>query len=131
MFNIKEKTKLQIIRVFLWINGILLIFWWPLAHWFYSDFYHQLLGFKIGSYADNMVKIIGTCGFIPVLLIIFCAINPIKNRDIVITLIIFGILLCITYIYNITINGFPMLEYFNAGFSLFSALFLILFYPWK
>ena len=126
-----NETRIKTMRVFLSFNGIFLLFWWPLSHWFYPDFYHNLLGFTIGSYPDDLVKIIGTCGFIPVFLLFFSAINPLKNRDSIITLIIFAVLISMTYTYLIEKKGFPSLEFINVGFSLFSAVFLILFYPWK
>jgi hypothetical protein len=56
-----NETRIKTMRVFLSFNGIFLLFWWPLSHWFYPDFYHNLLGFTIGSYPDDLVKIIGTC----------------------------------------------------------------------
>ena len=131
MFKLSRETKLKIIRIFLMINGIFLLFWWPLSHWFYPDWYHKLLGFQLGSYPDSMVKIIGTCGIVPVLLLFFSAGNPEKNRDSIITLIIFAILISLTYIFLIAKGAFPVLEGINAGFSMFSALFLLAFYPWR
>lgn len=126
-----ETVKLKMIKIFLWINGVFLLFWWPLSHWFYSDFYHTLLGFKLGSYQDSLVKVIGACGMIPVLLLYFSAKNPIKNRDSIITLIIFLILLAGTFLYLILKGDFPVKEYLNVGLLTFSALFLILVYPWN
>jgi hypothetical protein len=126
-----EALKLKILKIFLWINGAFLFFWWPLSHWFYSDFYHTFLGFKLGSYQNSLVKIIGTCGIIPVLLLLFSAKDPIKNRDSIISLITFSILLAATFSYLILKGDFPIKEYINVGFLSFSALFLIFVYPWK
>ena len=123
--------KLKIIKAFLWITGIILFFWWPLSHWFYPDFYHRLLGFETGTYQDSMVKVIGTTGIVPVLLIIFSALDPIKNKFMIITLIVFSFLMIFTYLFLILTGQFPELEYINAGLLLFFATFLIFFYPWK
>ncbi|HEY1406436.1 MAG TPA: hypothetical protein VF857_07505 [Spirochaetota bacterium] len=131
MQRISSEKKMRILRIFLIVNGVFLFFWWPLSHWFYSDFYHHLLGFAPGSYPQSMVKIIGTCGIIPVLLLFFAAINPAKNREMIISLIIFALLIAFTYIHLIVTGAFPVYESINAAFSLFSAVFLILFYPEK
>jgi hypothetical protein len=53
-------VKLKALQVYLAIMAALLFAWWPLSHWFFSDWYHGLLGFAPGSYADDMVKMIGT-----------------------------------------------------------------------
>lgn len=60
--------RVRVLKGFLGIIGVLLLFWWPLSHWFFSDWYHGLLGFAAGSYPEGMVKMIGTCGVFPVLL---------------------------------------------------------------
>lgn len=129
MKNIERRLK--IIQVFLLLNGLFVLFWWPLSHWFYSDFYHQLLGFKLGSYQDSMVKVIGTCGIIPVLLCLFSSKNPKRNRDLIIVIIIFSVLIAATFLYLITSGSFPVKELANVIFSLVSAIFLIVVYPWK
>jgi len=131
MLHMTNEIRLKIVKAFLWITGIFLLFWWPLSHWFYPDAYHRLLGFQAGSYPDSMVKIIGTCGFIPVLLMLFSAKNPGRNKDAIITIIIFAFLISLTYIYLIASGSFPVLEFVNVGFSLFSAFLLIFLYPWN
>lgn len=128
---INDDIKLKVIKIYLWIAGIFLFFWWPLSHWFYPDLYHTLLGFTKGGYQDNLVKIIGTTGIIPVLMAILSAINPIKNKDMIIILIIFSFLLAVTYIFLIITNQFPKLEIINVMISLFSTIFLSVFYPWN
>lgn len=126
-----NNLKIKIIKIFLCIVGVFLLFWWPLSHWLYPDLYHNLLGFTKGSYQDNMVKIIGTTGIMPVLMAFFSAINPIKNRDIIIILIAFSFLIAFTYLFLIITNQFPLLEYINVAISFFSAIFLLSFYPWN
>lgn len=107
------------------------VFWWPLSHWIYPDFYHQLLGFSAGSYQDSMVKVIGTCGIFPVVLCFLTAKNPIRNKDAVIVLILSGFFIAFTFLYLIISGYFPNKELINVGLSLFSAVFLGLVYPWK
>jgi hypothetical protein len=126
-----EESRFQLISIFLWIEGILLLVWWPLSHWFYADMYHKLLGFEKGSYPDAMVKIIGTCGFIIVSMFFFGAKNPRKNRDIIICIILFAFLISLTYVYLIMAMGFPKLEYINVAISISSLISLLVIYPWK
>ena len=123
--------RLKIVRIFLGGTGLFLLFWWPLSHWFYPDTYHQLLGFEAGSYQDNMVKVIGTTGLVPVLLLFFSAADPVRNRHMVMILIAFSALMAMTYVYLITSGQFPVLEFTNVGLSVFTALFLTLLYPWR
>ena len=113
----KNKLKKRIVSIFCLVVGVLLFFWWPLSHWFYPDLYHTLLGFQLGSYQDSMVKVIGTLGIIPVMLLI--------------TLIAFSILMAATYTYLILSGLFPFLEYINVGLLLSSALILFIIYPWN
>ena len=128
---LKVEMRFQIVSIFLWIEGVLLLFWWPMSHWFYPDLYHRILGFTSGSYPDAMVKIIGSCGFLIVALIFFAALNPRKNRDIIISIIFFALLISITYIYLIITMQFPVLEFVNVAISLISTIILVVFYPWK
>jgi hypothetical protein len=120
--------RIKILRVFLWVFGIFTLFWWPLSHWFYPDWYHNLLGFE--SYDYSLVKVIGTIGIVPVLGIFFSARNPVRNRDFILVLITFCILMAATYIFLITTRGFPVREYVNVGLLIFSAVFLTVFFPY-
>ncbi len=126
-----NSLRLTLTKRFLWVMGIFLLFWWPLSHWFYPGWYHRLLGFQPGSYQDNFVKIIGTLGVVPVLLIFFSAAAPVRNKHMVIILIVFSLSIAATYLYLIASGQFPRLEMVNVGLSLFSALFLAALYPWK
>lgn len=129
--SIHMTTKLRIVQVFLSLNGILLFFWWPLSHWFYSDLYHKIMGFgPVGAY-DSFIKIIGTCGVVPVLLMLLSAVDPLHNRTSIIILIVFGLLLGATFGYLTASGLLPVREYFNAALSLLSAAFLLICYPWR
>jgi len=125
-----ETMRLKITRIYLWIAAIFLLFWSPLSHWFYPDFYHYTI-FGFDSYDNALVKVIGTISFIPTLLLFFSALNPLRNRDGVKTLIVAGFLMSATYIYLINNYNFPALEYFNAGLFFLMALSLWIIYPWQ
>lgn len=122
-------SKLKAVKTYLWILGGVTAFWWPLSHWFYPDWYHNLLGFE--NYDYSLVKIIGTIGIIPVLGIFFTALNPIRNRDLVVILLVFSILMAATYIYLIRLHNFPKKEYINVFFLMFNVVMLSILYPWK
>jgi len=122
--------RLKIIRIYLWAAAIFLLFWSSLSHWFYPDFYHYTL-FGFDTYDDALVKVIGTISFIPTLLLFFSALNPVRNRDSIKTLIVAGFLMPATYIYLINTHNFPALEYFNAALFFLMALSLWVIYPWQ
>lgn len=130
LFKIME-LRLRIVIIYLWLNAGFVLLWWPLSHWLYSDYYHRLLGFAAGSYQPSMVKVIGTCGMFPVLLLVAVAKNPVKNRDMIKVLIVLSILIAATFLYLIKSGYFPSKEYFNVILSSLNALLLFLFYPWK
>jgi hypothetical protein len=113
----------------LWIVAPLSFIWWPLSHWVYPTWYHDILGFS--TYDPGAVKIIGTLSLIPILMMIFAAKNPIKNKDILLILVISGFLISVTYLYLILANQFPLGEYFNVILTFSLSLILLIIYPWK
>lgn len=121
--------RIAVLKIYLWLVGTFTLVWWPLSHWFYPDWYHRLLGFE--RYDYSLVKIIGTIGIIPVLGIYFTALNPLRNRDIVITLLVFFVLMAATYIYLISAHNFPVLEYINVCLLLVNTIILGALYPWR
>ena len=90
-----EAKRLSLTKIYLWIAAIFLLFWSPLSHWVYPDFYHYTI-FGFESYDEALIKVIGTISFIPTLLLFFSALNPVRNRDSVKTLIIAGFLMSAT-----------------------------------
>ncbi|MFX0070777.1 MAG: hypothetical protein ACFFAO_06780 [Candidatus Hermodarchaeota archaeon] len=124
-------NRIKILRIYLVILGLFVLIWSVLSHWFFSDFYHQVYGFEPGSYNDTFVKIIGALAIFPALGLFFSARDPIKNRDLIATLIISSTLLAISYIYLINYQDFPILEYINAISFLILNGIMILLYPWK
>ena len=82
----QDITKIRLTSCFLWIVAVLSFIWWPLGHWLYPAQYHAILGFT--SYELPFVRVIGTLSIMPVLVMAFAAINPLRNRDIIILLVI-------------------------------------------
>lgn len=122
-------TKIVFLKGYFWFLGVFTLFWWPLSHWFYPDWYHQLMGFTSYDYA--LVKIIGTIGVVPVLGMFFAAANPIRNRDFVLILMVFFILLSATYVFLINFHGFPKQEYFNVGLLMANTVITGILFPWR
>lgn len=121
--------RIAVLKLYLWALGAFTFAWWPLSHWFYPDWYHQMLGFE--QYDYSLVKIIGTIGIIPVLGMFFAAIDPIKNRDFVLTLLVFFVLMAGTYIYLINTHDFPAREYLNVALLVANTIILVILYPWR
>lgn len=122
-------NRTYFLRIYYGLLATFLLFWWPLSHWFYPDWYHNLLGFEEYDYA--LVKIIGTIGMIPVFALFFSIREPIKNRAVPITIILFSILMSLTYHFLITTVDFPPREYINVALLCVNAVILILSFPWK
>lgn len=131
MLRTEARKRLVFIQWFLSVLGVLLLWWWPLSHWFYADFYHRLLGFGPGTYSTGPVRVIGTCGIVPVLLALLAARHPRRNRDAVIPLIVFSVLMALTYLHLIWTGLFPRREYFNVALCLAAGLVLTVCYPWR
>lgn len=120
-------NKIRILQLFLSVMGLFLLFWWPLSHWFYADWYHTLLGFA--SYDLGLVRIIGTSGIVPVLLIFVTATDPVRYRGNLAILLLFSVLLAGTYVYLIVGGQFPMREMLNVVLCGVTALVLVLLWP--
>jgi hypothetical protein len=127
----QQQLKIKIIRVFSFIMSIFLLFWWPLSHLFYSDWYHQILGFSKGSYQPSMVIVIGITGFLPVMQLLIIGLDPVKYKANIVSMMIFLLLLALMYIYLIVTGAFPYLEFFNVAASLFGLLVYGVVTPWK
>lgn len=123
--------RIRLLKIFLGVMSLFLLFWWPLSHWFYSDWYHGLLGFEPGSYQESMVKMIGTCGIFPVMISINAFFDPIKNRGDVVCMITGSLALGVTFVHLILEGSFPVNEIVNVVMCFSTAVFLIIIYPWK
>lgn len=121
--------RLSILKLYLFLLAIFTLFWWPLSHWLYPNWYHTLMGFQVYDY--SLVKIIGTIGAVPVIGMFFSAKDPIKNRDFIISLLVFFPLLAATYVYLIRVHGFPAREYINVSLLVVNTLVIWFLYPWK
>lgn len=119
--------RLRILRIYLWLLGTFTLFWWPLSHWFYPDWYHRLLGFS--SFDPSLVTIIGTTGLLVVLNIFFAAFDPIRNRAMIIILIVFSLAMAATYFFLILTRAFPVREYANVALLIANTIVLIVLYP--
>jgi hypothetical protein len=124
--------RLKILQIFLVVAAAFVLFWWPLSHWFYPEWYHVLMGFEHPArYSNNaLVVTIGLEGFLPVLVMFFAAANPLRNRDIIKALIVFGLLGCGVVIYLVRTEIFPSKEYLNALLYGMTSICLLLLYPW-
>lgn len=120
-------TRVKITKIFLLTVSVLLFFWWPLSHWFYSDWYHTILGFE--TWNESLVKMIGTCGLFPVIIMFITGLDPVKNRSNIYPIIIFFLLLGFTFIHLVVSGEFPVKEYINAFLCIFSSLALFLIKP--
>lgn len=127
------ESRLRILRVVLFVLGLLLFVWWPLSHWLYSVWYHTLMGFENpAQYAENaLVRVVGLTGFFPVLLLFFAALNPLRNRDIIKVLISYSVLGGFYTTYLITSGQFPTQEYLNVLLYFATAVLLLIIYPWN
>ena len=123
------EVRIRLTKIFLWVFCVIGFIWWPLSHWFFPGFYHKILGFA--SYENSYVKVIGTLSFIPIMMMFFSALNPVRNKDMIKALIASGILMSFAYIYLILTGQFPKLEYINAGITFILAIVLLIIYPWR
>jgi hypothetical protein len=108
-------NKLSRFRILCAANALILLFYWPLSHWFYSDFYHRIFGFTPGSYDPDFVKVIGTMGVIPVIGFIHAAFRPVQSGGFLAAYTAWCFLQSATYVEVILHGSFPKAEYFNAA----------------
>lgn len=107
-----------------------LLFWWPLSHWFYYNWYNDLLGFTFESTNDGLVKMIGTCGLLPVFALAALALRPKNNGPLVAALSVFSVLLALTFLFLVTRGDFPKGELINVGSTGGLAIILPVLYRW-
>lgn len=120
-------NKIKILKVYLWILGTFVLFWWPLSHWFYPEWYHRLMGFR--DFDFSLVTIIGTTGLVVVMNIFMAAMDPIRNRAMLGILMTFSVAMAGTYLFLIQTQGFPSREYFNMALLIINAVILAALYP--
>lgn len=114
----------RVFRIYSAFTALVLLFWWPLSHWLCSDLYHSIMGFAPGTYQESMVKMIGTCGFLPVMLLGYLTFAKKRPPELVYILSVFALLVGATFFYLITIGQFPAKEYINAGLCLLTSIIL-------
>lgn len=125
--SLTTHNRLLMLKLYLWLLGTFVLFWWPLSHWFYPEWYHRLLGFK--DFDRSLVTIIGTTGILAVMNIFLAAWDPIRNRAMLLILIVFSVAMAATYFYLIQTKGFPRLEYLNMALSIANAGILSVLFP--
>ncbi|HEY9163751.1 MAG TPA: hypothetical protein VIN57_03985 [Magnetovibrio sp.] len=108
-----KRTALRLYTIGLFI---FILFWWPLSHWFYPGWYHTLLGFQ--GYDDGLVKVIGTMGLFPLLLLGYAARRPENARAFLAIFMTWSVGMVGTYLYLIMSGVFPAGEYINVGLLL-------------
>lgn len=114
----------RIFRIYCALSAVVLCFWWPLSHWLYSDLYHSLMGFSPGGYQASMVKMIGTCGVLPVMMLGYLAFAKERPAKLVTIMSVFSLLIGATFFHLIQSGQFPKREYINVGLCLFTAIVL-------
>lgn len=117
-------------QIYLFALGIFIFFYWPVSHWFFSDWYHKLYDFKKGSYPTSFVKMIGTNGILPSLCFIIIAVNPTAYRLLAIAMLIYLALMTFTYLHLIRIKEFPRKEFYNIILITCNLVIISLFFPW-
>ena len=124
------KTRLLLIKIIMILSIIYGFIGAFIAHWFFPNFYMlDIMGFA--NYQDSLLKLLGISGILTSLLSFFVFINPVKNKDIIISLIIYSFLMGVSFIYFILRNDFPKTEYINAAALIIISILLLLIYPWK
>lgn len=111
--------------------AVFLLFWWPLSHWFYYEWYNDLLGFTFSATNDGLVKMIGTCGLLPVLCLVSLALSPKGGKPLLISLSFFSLVLGSTFLFLVLRGDFPVRELVNVAMTFGLAVFLPLFYRWS
>jgi hypothetical protein len=119
--------KTTILKGYLWILGMFVLFWWPVSHWFYPIWYHRLMGFE--DFDSSLVTIIGTTGLVVVMNIFAAAMDPIRNRAMLTILIAFSLAMAGTYLFLIQTQGFPRREYFNITLLIVNSVILMALFP--
>jgi hypothetical protein len=121
-----DAGKLTILKVYLRVLGIFVLFWWPLSHWFYPEWYHRLMGFH--DFDRSLVTIIGSAGLVVVVNIFAAATDPIRNRAMLGILITFSLAVAGTYFFLIQTQGVPSREYLSIALIVNAGVLAIL-YP--
>lgn len=109
--------KTRALRAYAVFMLVFISLWWPLSHWLYPDWYHDLLGFGPldGPILDAMVKIIGTMGLFPVAILAAVIKTPNQARVLLQVFLLWSVGMAATYVYLINQGVFPVGEYLNVA----------------
>ena len=122
-------TRVRVLQVYLRALGLFILFYWVGGHWLYPDWYHNLMGFQ--EYDLAMAQVIGTLTVLPMLGAFFSAVNPLRNRDFIVALMVQSVLMALTYVYLVGRGDFPSREYWNVAILLLNVVVLGCLYPWR
>ncbi|PLX36669.1 MAG: hypothetical protein C0606_12640 [Hyphomicrobiales bacterium] len=115
-------SKLAILRLYAAGLGLFTLFWWPLSHWFFPDWYHDLMGFE--SYDLAFVRLIGTMGLLPVGCLFWLAYRPREAYGFLVVFVVWSLLLAATFAFLILFSGFPQAEFGNVALLVMNAAIL-------
>jgi len=122
--------RLFVIKILLAITAIYSFVVVFIAHMFFTQTYMvDIMGFA--SYQDSVVKLFSVTGLLISLLGYFAMRDPLRNRDMIKSLIITGVSICAVCLYLISYADFPATEYLNAIVMLCLSVMLFILYPWN
>lgn len=123
-------SRTKVFSIVLMCVAVFLLFWWPLSHWLYYQWYNDLLGFTFAATNDGLVKMIGTCGFLPVFAIVALALRPRDNAPLVAALSAFSVILAATFLFLVVRGDFPKGELINVASTGGLAVLIPVLYSW-
>ena len=122
--------RLFVIKILLAITAIYSFAIAFIAHLFFTKTYMvDIMGFV--SYQDSLVKLISVIGLLIALIAYYALRDPLRNRDMIKSLIITGVSLGALSMYLINFGDFPATMYINVISMLFLAVALFILYPWN
>ncbi len=122
--------RLFVIKILLAITAIYSFVVVFIAHMFFTQTYMvDIMGFA--SYQDSVVKLFSVTGLLISLLGYFAMRDPLRNRDMIKSLIITGVSIGAVCLYLISYADFPATEYLNAITVLSLSVMLFILYPWN
>ena len=122
--------RLLAIKILLAITAIYTFAIVFIAHLFFTQTYMiNIMGFA--SYQDSAIKLFSVTGLLISMLAYYALRDPLRNRDMIKSLIVTGVSIGAVCLYLINYGDFPATEYINAISMLFLAVALFILYPWN
>lgn len=124
------EKRIRFVRILMVLSIAYSLVFSVAGHLFFPDLYYvKIMGHA--GFQDSMVKMSGIYGILTAALGFFVFLRPLKNRDIVISLIIIGFGISGTVLYCIAALDFPVRQLVNVFLPLIMGVILIIIYPWK